>query len=218
MKKGSVTIRTNMEIDMARKPMQKRAKHTVDAIIESSFILLKNNGLDGVTTKKIAEKAGVSVGSVYEYFKDKNDIYHTMVQVFVDENIEMLKDASTDMMNLPIADVIRDLLYRYKEILQAKDGRYLVLLELQGHIDTNQYVSQAEPILMEMIMKYAMHNPQYLKINNLLTFCYVGITAAVFSIIRYLNQPNTQINFDTMVDVIVAMIDNHIKAELSNSA
>lgn len=199
---------------MARKPSQARAKATVDAIVQAGFICIKNNGMDETTTKKIADVAGVSVGSVYEYFKNKDDIYQAMVQVFVDENIAMLKDAMPDVMHLSFADMLRELLYRYRDILQANDGRYIHLLKLIGSIETEAFVGQAESVLMDMIMKYAMHHPEYLKISNLLTVCYVGINGAIFSVIRYLNQPTTHIHFDTMVDVIVAMIDNHIQAEL----
>lgn len=200
---------------MARKPKQDRAKLTRDAVIESGYISIKNNGLGGTTTTKIAALAGVSVGSVYEYFPDKDAIYEAMVQVFVDENIAMLKDAMTDILRLPIGAVIRLLLYRYKDILEANDGRYLVIFELQNRINADKYVAQAESVLMDIIMKYAMHNPHYLKIDNLLTLCYIGINGAVFSIVRYLNQPTAHIDFDTMVDVFASMIENHISVELS---
>ncbi|WP_457795115.1 TetR/AcrR family transcriptional regulator, partial [Acinetobacter baumannii] len=52
-----------------RKPRQARAKVTVDTIIEAGFIAVALHGPSGTTTRHIAEIAGVSVGSLYEYFK-----------------------------------------------------------------------------------------------------------------------------------------------------
>ena len=53
-----------------RKPRQARAKVTVDTIIEAGFIAVALHGPSGTTTRHIAEIAGVSVGSLYEYFKN----------------------------------------------------------------------------------------------------------------------------------------------------
>ncbi|EPK9966531.1 TetR/AcrR family transcriptional regulator, partial [Acinetobacter baumannii] len=50
-----------------RKPRQARAKVTVDTIIEAGFIAVALHGPSGTTTRHIAEIAGVSVGSLYEY-------------------------------------------------------------------------------------------------------------------------------------------------------
>ena len=53
------------------KARQARAKVTVDTIIEAGFIAVALHGPSGTTTRHIAEIAGVSVGSLYEYFKTK---------------------------------------------------------------------------------------------------------------------------------------------------
>ena len=53
-----------------RKPRQNRSKVTVDTIIEAGFIAVAANGTSGTTTRHIADIAGVSVGSLYEYFKN----------------------------------------------------------------------------------------------------------------------------------------------------
>jgi AcrR family transcriptional regulator len=43
----------------------------VTAILDATARILANSGYDGVTTNKVAELAGVSVGSLYQYFPDK---------------------------------------------------------------------------------------------------------------------------------------------------
>ncbi|WLT30106.1 TetR/AcrR family transcriptional regulator [Geothrix sp. PMB-07] len=58
-----------------RKPIQQRSLQTVDAILDSVVKILKRWGLEAVTTNRIAEVAGVSVGSIYQYFPDKRAIF-----------------------------------------------------------------------------------------------------------------------------------------------
>jgi AcrR family transcriptional regulator len=58
-----------------RKPTQARAKLTVDAILDAVLRLLKREGHKAMTTNRIAEAAGVSIGSVYQYFPNKRAIF-----------------------------------------------------------------------------------------------------------------------------------------------
>jgi AcrR family transcriptional regulator len=58
-----------------RKPVQERAQITVEAILDAAIKLLKRAGSPSLTTNGIAERAGVSIGSVYQYFPNKQAIY-----------------------------------------------------------------------------------------------------------------------------------------------
>ncbi len=57
-----------------RKPRQKRAQATCDVILEAAAQLFDALGYAGTTTNKIAQRAGVSVGSLYQYFPDKDAV------------------------------------------------------------------------------------------------------------------------------------------------
>jgi len=55
-----------------RRPRQRRALETVDVIVRATTQILSRDGVEGLTTNRVAEKAGVSIGSVYQYFPDKD--------------------------------------------------------------------------------------------------------------------------------------------------
>jgi AcrR family transcriptional regulator len=46
----------------------------VDAIVQAGLLVLREEGPEQLTTKRIAERAGVAVGSLYQYFADKDDV------------------------------------------------------------------------------------------------------------------------------------------------
>jgi AcrR family transcriptional regulator len=48
---------------------------TVDAMLDTAVKLLKRGGASSITTNRIAETAGVSIGSVYQYFPNKNALF-----------------------------------------------------------------------------------------------------------------------------------------------
>ena len=57
-----------------RIPRQARAAETAEAILEGAAQILEANALAGFTTNAVAERAGVSIGTLYQYFADKNAI------------------------------------------------------------------------------------------------------------------------------------------------
>lgn len=67
----------------ARKaPGQARSKETVSVILEASARILESDGLQGFNTNAIAARAGVSIGSLYQYFPNKNAIMLTLIGSF----------------------------------------------------------------------------------------------------------------------------------------
>src|ERR1700678_1467335 len=61
--------------DRRRQPQQRRARETVEAVLDAVVRILKRGGVEAVTTNRIAEVAGVSIGSGYQYFPDKHAIF-----------------------------------------------------------------------------------------------------------------------------------------------
>lgn len=55
-----------------RTPRQRRSAQTVDAIVEAAARLLESRGLAAFNTNAVAERAGISVGSLYQYFPGKD--------------------------------------------------------------------------------------------------------------------------------------------------
>ncbi|HEY6250341.1 MAG TPA: TetR/AcrR family transcriptional regulator [Candidatus Angelobacter sp.] len=59
---------------LRRKPKQARAQDTVEIVFEAAARILRKEGRDALNTNYIAECAGISVGTLYQYFPDKESI------------------------------------------------------------------------------------------------------------------------------------------------
>jgi AcrR family transcriptional regulator len=68
-----------------RKPTQERARKRVADILAATADLISECGVEAVTTTDVAEKAGVPVGSIYQYFEDANDILRTVQGSYAEE-------------------------------------------------------------------------------------------------------------------------------------
>lgn len=111
-----------------RKPRQERARLTAGAVLDACVKLLVREGLDALTTNRIAEAAGVSIGSVYQYFPDKHAIFEALRERHADEMRELIDDtllahASTPLEPLLLAllDAAIDLHARAPELHELLD-------------------------------------------------------------------------------------------------
>src|ERR1700691_619019 len=75
-----------------RQPQQRRARETVEAVLDAVVRILKRGGVEAVTTNRVAEVAGVSIGSVYQYFPDKRAIFSALHERHIRE-IDRLVEA-----------------------------------------------------------------------------------------------------------------------------
>jgi AcrR family transcriptional regulator len=88
-----------------RKPRQRRARQTVEAILDAVVRILKREGFDTITTNHIAEVAGVSIGSLYQYFPDKRAIFVALHGRHIEEidrlvQQTLVENASSSLDNL----------------------------------------------------------------------------------------------------------------------
>jgi len=81
-----------------REPQQKRSIEKKNKIIRAGFELFCEKGYHNTNTTEIANKAGVSTGTVYSYFKDKKDIYVVSFEYFLNTHLQPLLE---DLANTP---------------------------------------------------------------------------------------------------------------------
>ncbi len=61
-----------------RKPVQQRSQERVQAILKAAEHLLLHGGYEAMTTSQLAKDAGISVGSLYQFFKNKEDVLNAL--------------------------------------------------------------------------------------------------------------------------------------------
>lgn len=92
-----------------RQPVQLRSRQTVLAVLDAVVKLVKRDGVEGVTTNRIADVAGVSIGSVYQYFPDKGAIFAALHDRHVDEMSRLVERTLVDHAASPLEVLVRAL-------------------------------------------------------------------------------------------------------------
>lgn len=86
-----MTTRQTPRISTRKQPQQARSTELVAAILEAAIQVLAKEGATRFTTARVAEKAGVSVGSVYQYFPNKAAILFRLQSDEWQQTTQMLR-------------------------------------------------------------------------------------------------------------------------------
>jgi len=90
-----------------RQPKQRRARETVEAVLEAVVRIVKRQGIKAVTTNRVAEVAGVSIGSVYQYFPDKRAMFVALHQRHIDEIDRLVNRTIIEHAHASLPELIR---------------------------------------------------------------------------------------------------------------
>ena len=99
-------------LNARKQPLQERSRETVAVILEAAARVLEVRGLEGYNTNAVAERAGVSIGSVYQYFPNKDALTLALIGNFERELLEIVRVAT-------VAADRRDLRGALKSIIQS---------------------------------------------------------------------------------------------------
>lgn len=79
------------QLSPRKKPTQTRSRATVDAILAGAAQVLSANGYAAATTDRIAERAGVSIGSLYQYFPNKDAVLVALAEQHIDAGFALVR-------------------------------------------------------------------------------------------------------------------------------
>lgn len=122
---------------MARRPVtnprkqasQERSRATVDALIEATARLLVREGFDRASTNRIAREAGVSIGSLYQYYPGKEALVAAVIDRHNREVMQLVRATLAEIATLPIEQAVRKLVATAIEAHRVAPRLHRVLAE-----------------------------------------------------------------------------------------
>src|SRR6266481_6253125 len=88
---------------------QERSRSTVDALLEATARVLVKEGYDHASTNKIADAAGVSIGSLYQYFPSKEALVAAVIERHSSGMLEIVRASAVRVALLPLEEAAREL-------------------------------------------------------------------------------------------------------------
>jgi AcrR family transcriptional regulator len=199
-----------------RTPRQERSRATVDAIVEAGFICVAQRGVANTTTRHIAEHAGIGVGSLYEYFANKEEIFDAMNRRFVADMEALIRRLTPQMLDKDIEPAVELMFRGFGDFLTANDERYLKVARQIVQADTKDYVEPVSKALQDLLLGYLMAHPELLRLPNLQTMTWILINAGIFTVLRQLSTENPPVTFAQLSTGLADLIHAYVEHRLGD--
>ena len=138
-----------------KRPSQSRSIATVEAIFDATIQVLLRIGLERLTTTKVAERAGVSVGTLYQYFPNKEALLMAVLERHLSRVVEIVESACSSAHGQPMTtmvDAVVDAFFMAKlENKPASRALYAVSSEFGGEAIVGRSIARSERAIVDML-------------------------------------------------------------------
>lgn len=197
-------------MDIIREPKQKRAIEKKDKIIEAGFDLICKNGYYNTNTMEIAKKADVSTGIVYQYFKDKHDIFMAAIDKYGDKIFFPMLNIENDFTINNFELVIRKMINEYvQDHKVSKIAHEEIMSMVHSDKDIRDYYYKRELELTNNIKNLLLNNN--FKDDNLYEKVHIMIGIIDNLCHEIIYHKHSNMNYEIMTDIVIESIKNLFK-------
>jgi AcrR family transcriptional regulator len=100
---------TNAALKPRKQPRQRRSQDTYDVIVEAAAQVIATHGLHGFNTNAVAARAGVSIGSLYQYFPHKDALMVALIHRQISSQLGTFRDAIEANLDSSLSQTVRAL-------------------------------------------------------------------------------------------------------------
>lgn len=112
-----------------KQPSQARSRAMVETIVQATTRVLLKDGYEACSTNRVAEAAGVSIGSVYQYFPDKEALVMAVMERYQAGLHEGLVARLAELGDADLESAVRGMVSAFLEVPRLQPRLYRVLLE-----------------------------------------------------------------------------------------
>lgn len=134
-----------------KSPRQKRSAVTVEAIYAATIQVLLSVGVSKLTTTRVAERAGVSVGSMYQYYPHKQALLFAVVERQLERIIAAMMTAAERLEGSDVATVGEGLAIAWLDAKTTDIVASRAIYGIASEFDLGEVITQAAARMMEVI-------------------------------------------------------------------
>jgi AcrR family transcriptional regulator len=194
---------------MLKVPVQKRSRETVSSIVESCARLLITTPYHEITTDKIAEIAGVSIGSLYQFFANKEAIVSAVIDDLLVKDIEFIREGLAKLPHGDLETKIRVMIDMGFSRFHTDRELRAALQNVQGLLD----YWETRRVFFEHYQKYILqHIPELPGRDRDLVALIIVSTFNNALNINLLQQPQTPEREEKFKNEIFSLVSRYLKA------
>lgn len=187
-------------------PRQPRSVEMVHCILNAGMHIIEEEGLHAMTTNRVAERAGVSVGSLYQYFANRDSILAGIIERSLLDITALMRAAHIASVDEPIR---QGLATRITLLLRYYDPHLPVVRRVLREaplLADNGMLASMEQVLVDMIRDYLLHNAHRYRLRTGVAGVYVAASTLILMYLRWLADPFPRVTEADFVEALVQQV------------
>lgn len=152
--------RSPVLLEPRKSPVQARSTASVDAILEATIQVLLSVGKERLTTTRVASRAGVSVGTLYQYFPNKNSLLQAVLKRHLDEVGEAIQRVCRDQKANPLRQMATSLVTEFLRAKMRDAKTSVALYSVSSDVDGAKMVQHKGAAIHRAIVEMLVTAPE----------------------------------------------------------
>ncbi len=197
---------------MRKIPKQERSRLLVESIIDATAIVIAKHGLTAATTARITEYAGISIGSLYQYFDNKEDLYEALLERIVEKLITLVDKQTLTKEPVTLSVWVTTLLNDVWDYLAADNGLYLQVVRNWSQMDFISGMDALEQKMHSVLSMYLLQQPTRISPNtvDLPARLYILTNSILFTLLRYISKPSPLVSRQALIAEFASMVERSL--------
>lgn len=196
---------------MRKIPRQPRSRAMVDALVDAAALTIAEQGLADTTTNHVAARAGVSVGSLYQYFEHKDALVDAVLDRLVRDLMALVDSRLAGLLQAAPEAAATGLLEAVFDFVQQDPAR-LELIRHWQQLRGQRALVQLERHMVEACRQYLLRHADEVKLHNLPAALFVIISSTLYTTVHYLSLPRPLLPRDEVIAAQARMIAAYLTA------
>jgi AcrR family transcriptional regulator len=204
---------------MARRPAttprktasQERSKATVDALLAATARVLVREGYDRASTNKIADAAGVSIGSLYQYFPTKEALVAAVIERHMREMMDVVRASFVRVGALPLPEAARELVKVMIEAHRVEPKLHRVLVEQIPRVGSLDRIEAIDEEAFALVRAYLEAHAGEVSVADLDLASFVAVTAVEALTHSVVLRRPALLGDDRFIDEVAALVVRYLR-------
>jgi AcrR family transcriptional regulator len=203
--------RSQVLLEPRKSPVQARSAASVDAILEATIQVLLSAGKERLTTTRVASRAGVSVGTLYQYFPNKSALLQAALRHHLDEVTESVERVCREQKGNPLRQMATAVITTFLEAKMRDAKSSVALYSVSSDVDGAKIAERmgvrANKAIVEMLATASerlTRDPQL--VASMLQSAMGGVSR------RLLESGAPEKHFDTLLQELIFLMSGYLDA------
>jgi AcrR family transcriptional regulator len=203
--------RSQVLLEPRKSPVQARSTASVDAILEATIQVLLNVGKERLTTTRVALRAGVSVGTLYQYFPNKSAMLQAALRRHLHEVTEAVEQVCREQKGNTPQQMATALITTFLETKMRDAATSVALYSVSSDVDGAKIAQQmgvrsnkAIVAMLSTASKSLTKDPQL--VASMLQSAMGGVSR------RLLESSDPRKHFDTLRQELIFLVNKYLEA------